>query len=264
MTYKSVFLDIDGTILKPDHTYSPSTKDAIIQLKNQNIEVFFATGRPLHELSTLADELMIDSFIAYNGAYATYQGKTVVNEPMDPNIIKQFIELGKENGQEIVFYTRDRNYFTSLDHPVVKNFIELFSLKQNALFTNDMLDKVLGVTIMNLDQDLLESYECDEDIHLSQVNVEGFKNCYDVIRSRVNKGEAVKSIFKVLDITKDQAIAFGDGMNDKEMLATVGEGFAMGNASPHLIPYAKYQTSSVSNDGIYAGLQKLGLMKPHF
>lgn len=263
MTYKSVFLDIDGTILKPDHTYSPWTKDAIIQLKNQNIEVFFATGRPLHELSDLADQLMIDSFIAYNGAYATHQGKTIVNEPIDPNVIEKILKLSKENDQEIVFYTRDKNYFTSLNHPMVKDFIDLFELTKNALFTKEIQDKVLGITIMNLDQNQIKNYEFDKNIHLSQVNVEGFKNCYDVIRSNVNKGEAVKSVFKVLDITKDGAIAFGDGMNDKEMLETVGEGFAMGNASPNLVPYAKHQTTSVSDDGIYAGLQKLGLVKPN-
>jgi hydroxymethylpyrimidine pyrophosphatase-like HAD family hydrolase len=48
----------------------------------------------------------------------------------------------------------------------------------------------------------------------------------------VNKGEAVKKVLQVLKIKKEQAIAFGDGMNDKEMLEVVGESFAMGNAHP--------------------------------
>ena len=33
MEYKLLFLDIDGTILMPDHTYSQSTKDSIITVK---------------------------------------------------------------------------------------------------------------------------------------------------------------------------------------------------------------------------------------
>ena len=73
MEYKLLFLDIDGTILMPDHTYSESTKDAISQLKDLGIEVFIATGRPLHEIKELGQELNVDSFIAYNGAYAIYK-----------------------------------------------------------------------------------------------------------------------------------------------------------------------------------------------
>lgn len=261
MTYKSVFLDIDGTILKPDHTYSNSTKEAIIQLKKQGIDVFFATGRPLHELSELAKQLNIDSFIGYNGAYAVYQDKTILNEPMDQKVIEEFIKISKDNGQEIVFYTSEKNYFTSLDSPIVKSFIELFGLYQNECFTDEISGQILGITILDLNQDQIEKYETEGNIHLSQVNIEGFTHCYDVIRSNVNKGKAVQCIFDLLDITKEQAIAFGDGMNDKEMLETVGEGFAMGNANPDLIPYAKHQTTSVSDEGIFNGLQKLGLVR---
>src|SRR5690625_4568424 len=72
MDYKSVFLDIDGTILKPDHTFTNSTKNAIHQMRTKGIEVFLATGRPLHELDELANQLDVHSFIGYNGAYATH------------------------------------------------------------------------------------------------------------------------------------------------------------------------------------------------
>ncbi|MGF7013088.1 HAD superfamily hydrolase (TIGR01484 family) [Ornithinibacillus bavariensis] len=61
MTYKILFLDIDGTILNPDHTYHPKTKEAIEQVRSQGIEVFLATGRPENELKEIADELNIES-----------------------------------------------------------------------------------------------------------------------------------------------------------------------------------------------------------
>lgn len=260
MIYKCVFLDIDGTILKPDHTYSPATKDAINQLQKQDIEVFFATGRPSHELFEFAKELNVKSMIGYNGAYAMHQDQMVVNKPFDRNVIQDFIKVSKEHQQEIVFYTKDMSYFTSLTHSKVKSFIDLFGLKNVATFTNDVQDDILGITIMNLEPDEVSLYEDSGKIHLSQVNIEGFKDCYDLIRNDVNKGMAIQNIFNVLNVTKEQAIAFGDGMNDKEMLTVVGEGFAMGNANQNLLPYAKHQTTSVSDDGIYHGLQKLGLV----
>lgn len=90
MSFKALFLDIDGTILRPDHSYSEKTKDAIQQLKNKGIEVFLATGRPIHEIKELATSLNIDSFIGYNGALAIYNNETVVDETMSEELVKKW------------------------------------------------------------------------------------------------------------------------------------------------------------------------------
>ncbi|MGY0691412.1 HAD family hydrolase [Virgibacillus sp. FSP13] len=122
-------------------------------------------------------------------------------------------------------------------------------LVKNKRFTNDIVDRVLVATIMKLDSTQASLYEIEADIRLSQVNIEGVEHCYDIIRKSVNKGVAIKNVLKRLDIPKEKAIAFGDGMNDKEMLQIVGEGFAMGNAHPDLFDHAKHRTTSVRNRG---------------
>lgn len=50
----------------------------------------------------------------------------------------------------------------------------------------------------------------------------------------VNKGAAISSILEQHDIPLSAAIAFGDGMNDYEMLSMVGHGVVMGNAHDRL------------------------------
>lgn len=260
MSYKVLFLDIDGTILKPDHTYTESTKEAIQQVKDNGVEVFIATGRPLIEVKELAKELNVESFIGYNGAYAVYQEKAVIDEPIGEGPVREFLSIANENGNELVLYTKDRNYYTSLEHPFVKNFNQLFQLKQNSLYKDDVADQIIGATALNLEPAQVPLYEINEDIRMSQVNIEGATMAYDIIRKSVNKGEAVTKILKRLNIPKEQAIAFGDGMNDKEMLQAVGESFAMGNASPELLQFAKHRTTSVSDSGIFNGLKKLGMV----
>ena len=47
-------------------------------------------------------------------------------------------------------------------------------------------------------------------------------------------GNAVKEILEKEGISCNEAIAFGDGLNDKEMLTVVGKGVVMGNASDKL------------------------------
>ncbi|MEK3889195.1 HAD family hydrolase [Bacillus sp. FSL K6-3431] len=258
--YRVLFLDIDGTILLPDHTFQDSTKEAILQAQDKGIEVFLATGRPLHEIADLADELNIDSFIGYNGALAIYQEKTIVNEPMQAEIILQFGEIAKKHGHEIVFYTSKKNYFTTMDAACVENFIQMFQMKKNDLFHAEIADQILGATLINLKDDEASLYELNSSYHFSQVNVDGLRDCYDVIRDSVNKGRAVEKILERMNIQKDQAIAFGDGMNDKEMLATVGEGFVMGNAHPDLFAYGNRKTTTVSESGIYNGLKAIDVV----
>jgi hydroxymethylpyrimidine pyrophosphatase-like HAD family hydrolase len=94
-----------------------------------------------------------------------------------------------------------------------------------------------------------------------KVNAEGYRHCFDVIRDHVNKGTGVNALLQHLNIPRDASIAFGDGMNDKEMVAAVGEGFAMGNSTPELFSYAKHKTTDVMNSGIYNGLKSLGLVE---
>ncbi|MYL45844.1 HAD family hydrolase [Virgibacillus halodenitrificans] len=261
MTYKILFLDIDGTILKPDHTYETTTKNAIKQVKDQGIEVFLATGRPLHEVEKLASDLEISSYIGYNGAFAVYQNETIINEPMRKKSVEEFLQISEELQHDMVLYSRDKNYFTSLEKEVVQKFIETFQLVKNDTYHDGVSSDILGATVINVSEGQAQNYEIEPDIRLSPVNVDGAQNSYDIIRNQVNKGEAVKKLLDRLEIPREKAIAFGDGMNDKEMLMAVGEGFAMSDGHPDLAQYAKHQTTAVTDSGIYNGLRKLGLVK---
>lgn len=260
MDYKIVFLDIDGTILMPDHTYTESTKEAIDQLKDQGIEVFIATGRPLHEIKELAEELNVTSYIGYNGALAIHKNEIVVDEPMERSLVVKLLEVARECHSEMALYTSESNYFTNLEHPDLQNFAHTFQFRNNLLLTDDVLNQILGMSIINVKPSEIPHFQINDTLRLSEINVEGIKDAVDVIRTHVNKGEAIKKILHRLNINKEQSIAFGDGMNDKEMVEVVGEGFAMGNSHPDLFQYAKHTTTSVTDSGIYNGLKKLGLV----
>ncbi len=133
-------------------------------------------------------------------------------------------------------------------------------MKANAAFSPAVLDKVLGATAMNVTPDQARLYETETNFQVSPVHVNGAENCYDILRTNVNKGYSIEKILDLLGIAPEHTIAFGDGMNDKEMLQTVGEGFAMGNAHDDLFKYAKHQTATVNEEGIARGLEQLGMI----
>ncbi|UOQ47069.1 Cof-type HAD-IIB family hydrolase [Gracilibacillus caseinilyticus] len=259
--FKALFLDIDGTILKQDHSIEASTKKAVKQAQTNGIEVFLATGRPLHEIDEIADTLQIDSLIGYNGAYAIYNGNTMVNEPLDGAMIDHYLEVAKQQQHEMILYTKGLNLLTNRTKEYVKEFINYFHLKDCQLYEQHFRDDILGITVMNVKPHEPVLYDlANENIYFSQVNVKGLEHNYDVIRENVNKGFAIQHTLKQLAIEPSQAIAFGDGMNDKQMLQAVEYSFAMGNANPELFAYAKYKTTSVEDSGIYNGLATLGIV----
>ncbi|PLR95193.1 HAD family hydrolase [Bacillus sp. T33-2] len=259
--YRILFLDIDGTILRPDDTIEESTKLAVSKMHDKGIEVVLATGRPLHEISEIAEELQIESFIGYNGALAIYKGKTIYNEPMGRDSVQYILDVAKESNHEVVLYTSQKNYVTTMDSPAVKEFFAKFHLRKNDLFTQSVIDDILGITVITTGKDGHSVYQMKEGIHFSQVNIEGMQHCFDVIRDNVNKGVGVKFLLERLGIPRESSIAFGDGMNDKEMLQYAGEGFAMGNAHPDLFQYADRRTTEVTDSGIFNGLKQLGLVR---
>lgn len=259
--YEILFLDMDGTILRPDHTIEESTITAINEMKKKGIEVVLATGRPLHEILDTAKELKIDSFIAYNGAFAIYKGQEVFKEYMKHEIVTEYLSVAENKNHDLIFYTRTNNLPTNLESPRVKDFLNEFDLRKNKLFTTNIMNDILAMTVITNEQSERIYYPKFDGIFLSPVNVAGMHHCFDVIMENVNKGVAVQSMLEHLNIPREHSIAFGDGLNDKEMISFVGEGFAMGNGHPDLFSYAKHTTSTVNDSGIYNGLKSLGLLK---
>jgi hydroxymethylpyrimidine pyrophosphatase-like HAD family hydrolase len=65
--------------------------------------------------------------------------------------------------------------------------------------------------------------------------------------------------FEVIHATVPM-FAYGDGLNDLEMLRYVKLGVAMGNAHPTLLDVADLVTADADGDGILLGFQRLGLI----
>lgn len=258
--YKVLFLDIDGTIITPDDKIEDSNIKAVSKVQELGIEVFLATGRPIHEILDIAKTLKVNSFIGYNGAYGIYKGDDLYQDCMPSGLVENYLKIAHESNHEMVLYTNNHNAFTSLESTIVKKFITKFHLNKNELYCESDLNNILGITLINVNKNEAQHYLDEKGIHLTQVNVEGMKHCFDVIRDHVNKGFGVNCVLKHLGIEKEAAIAFGDGLNDKEMLMNVGESFAMGNAHPDLFSLAKHKTTDVSHSGILNGLRKLGLL----
>lgn len=255
-----IFIDVDGTIVKHDQSIHPKTKDAIALAKEAGINIWLATGRPVHELDPLLQTLNIDHVIGYNGAYARKNQTVIYEKHMDETLVDYFIDTVEKSEQELVLYSDTHNLFSSFKPSFVQRFIDHFGITLNKRYTPEARAHIYGMTLLNCQDTDLSRYQKEANLFFSQVNVTGMTDHYDVIQQDVNKGKAIEAVLKAENTPHSKAVAIGDGMNDKDMLKTAGIGIAMGNAHPDLLTYADYTTKTVDEGGLYDAFIYLGII----
>ena len=57
MAIKLIAIDMDGTLLLPDHTISPAVKNAIAAAREKGVNVVLTTGRPYAGVHSYLKEL---------------------------------------------------------------------------------------------------------------------------------------------------------------------------------------------------------------
>ena len=82
----------------------------------------------------------------------------------------------------------------------------------------------------------------------------------DIIPASGGKGMGIQKILDYYHLDRTEAMAFGDGNNDIEMLEAVGTGIAMENASDRLKAVADDICGHVARDGVYHYCLEHGLI----
>ena len=83
------------------------------------------------------------------------------------------------------------------------------------------------------------------------------QNWLDISDDKANKGNALREVQKILNVTKEQTLVFGDYHNDIEMLQEANFSFAMKNAHKDITKIANYSTASNNDLGVEKILEKL-------
>ena len=72
----------------------------------------------------------------------------------------------------------------------------------------------------------------------------------DFMNKGVNKGTAIERIQECYDVTYDETMAFGDYLNDYEMMQSCKYSYAMANAHPKLKEISNYEAKSNDENGV--------------
>ncbi|QWC21155.1 Cof-type HAD-IIB family hydrolase [Bacillus haikouensis] len=257
MTYKIVFLDVDGTITHhEDGTIPESTIEAVKELKNKGLKVVAATGRPLSMCSEL-EELGIDTFITANGGYAKHQHEVIHSVPMAKEIVKEVMEFAKLEKNGLSFYTEGFTMNGVAEEKISTALQETLSLYEYPDTNSAIHEEDVFLLCLFADDEKVEKY-IKRFPHLT------FRRWHpyvlNVLQEDVSKSRAILKTLEYFGFHQSEAVAFGDGENDIDMLELAGLGIAMGNGSEKLKAAADFVTKPSGEDGIEFALRKFGVI----
>ncbi|MFD1406041.1 MULTISPECIES: HAD family hydrolase [Robinsoniella] len=246
---KLIASDLDGTLLQNGaQELNPGTVQLIHELTKQGRIFVAASGRQYPNLKRLfapvSDEI---AFICENGSLVVYQDK----------ILAKHI-IPRTTGQEILNAMMEREGCEALLSGVNTCYIQpkdeayMIHIRDVVKNTVTVVDDILKVEEPYLKISVYEknginnSEDYWNERFGKEVTVVTSGNLWlDTVPKGINKGTAMQDLFRELQVTPQETMAFGDHYNDVEMLQNVSYSFAMDNAQPGILDICNFHTDQV-------------------
>ena len=239
--YPVVVSDLDGTLLNKQHELTPRTRDTIQRLSRQGIKFIFATGRHYQDVERIRAQLGIDMYlITSNGARVhNPRGEMIIHHDIPAQLVHPLLAMSKPLVDKVHtnIYKGDQ-WLLEVGDATLNEFHKesgfTFTLADFDTLDTDAIQKIFFVALSH--DDLQPLAEQIRSLYGDQLSITfSLPECLEAMAADVCKGNALTEVLTLKGYTLADAIAFGDGMNDLEMLAEVGKGVIMGNADPMLV-----------------------------
>jgi Cof subfamily protein (haloacid dehalogenase superfamily) len=235
--YRLVVSDLDGTLLDPRHRLGAYTQSVLARLHARGLGLMLASGRHFQDIRVLAAQLGGDGcLISSNGAAVHDRSGAAVSVTPLPADCAAFLI------RDPLFAQVHVNVYRSSDWLVGRPEPRLLAYHQDSGFGYRVTDLARLAP-----HDVLKVFYYGEPGHLHALEAEilaregervtttfSLPVTLEVMARGVSKGAALERVVARLGLGLNEVIAFGDGMNDREMLAGAGKGVLMGNADPRL------------------------------
>lgn len=260
MTGKMIFFDLDGTLLDHRKQIPESAKQAIQSLKEKGNEVAIATGRAPFMFEKLREELDISTYVSYTGQYVVVNGKVVYENPLQKEVLEPLIDFSAVQQHPLLYMGHEDMKINIESHPHIKESIATLKLDHPGPTYNPAYFEECNIYQLQLycideeEKSYIDAFQQFNFIRWHPYSI-------DVLPRGGSKAKGIDIITEKLGISKENVYAFGDNLNDIEMLQSVNNSVAMGNAPELVKKNAKYVTKDVNEDGIAYGLELVGLLK---
>lgn len=259
--------DLDGTLLDSSSAVTPRTRAALDAARGRGIHVVPVTARQPIGLRTLAADAGFDGWaLCSNGAYAVHldDGRMLFAEELPSDTIRALAEaLGasipgllfasvREGGESFVAQEGYAAIAALSDHK-----------RDPATMGGVPLEQVLAAPSLKLVIRHPELAPVALFDTLRSLGLTGFEATLsgapfvEVMAEGVTKATGLARLCAHLGIDRADVIAFGDALNDVEMLRWAGHGVAMGHAALEVADAADEVGGTNDEDGVAQVIERL-------
>ncbi len=256
---KAVFFDIDGTLI--DVTRGQTHMKGVVRKALRSLQkaghyVFLASGRPYAYLDAELLSFGFDGMVLMNGALVLMGDQVIFRDPLPKERVEEICRISEEHHLEYILQGVHHVYLRS-EYRTLERFYTGLNISLD-LFVRDF--DLSKLDIFKLE--FLTEREDMGDLYQQLLAMPGmtgitdpfhFKNL-ELYAAKNTKGSGILCALDYLGVPVESSYAFGDGLNDIEMLQTVGTGLAMGNGAPELKTVADHIVPSVRENGVAVGI----------
>ena len=264
MHKKVLFFDIDGTLI--DHRYGifeipEEVRQEFRRLQKLGHRLFISSGGPEAMLDDSLLSAGFDGYILANGAYAETDHTVICEDRMDYELSLQMVRLLDELACDYMIETAGHIYIDRRSESLYRFFS---GLGQTHLFVRDfdkheVLKRTLKieVNVSEENRERVESHIRDHFGYVAAFDSHGTDHAFEIYSSTTSKATGIRKMLEHLGLSREDSYAFGDGINDMEMIQYCGTGIAMGNAVPKLKAVADLVCPPIHEHGMVRILREL-------
>lgn len=255
-----VSFDVDMTLLDHGNWTVPDSALTTLDRLRENHTIVLATGRDmdLSFSSGLKEQLKPDAIIHMNGTKITVGEKVIYQHQFDKELMKRVLAYAEETPYSVGATIGDEDYYI---HPEVvrRHDIRLWGHCGRHFMDPGRLSE-LEVRTLAYIGDEIGAKELEAAFSELCVYLFAERRGADVVERTASKAKGLVRLCQYYGAALSETVAFGDSMNDYDILKTAGTGVAMGNAMKELKAVADYVTDDIHEDGIRNACLHLGLI----
>lgn len=256
LNIKIAFFDIDGTLTNSKQKISDKTIEALKKAHNKGIEIVLCSGRTNTYVCNYLKQISGARYaISSNGAeiYDLENKINIYEDKMNFLEVKYLWDYCNNNKMSMVLNTIDNRFANKYNlRPDSKVFVDNIDFLSNENIFQIVIADNKYINMQNLQENinLLKNTNIINYSHDFLNKLDIGNHWFDIVKTNVNKGNAIKVLLEKLNINPEYAICFGDSVNDTNMFNECGIKVAMGNALDEIKDISTYITDTNDREGI--------------
>lgn len=255
-----VSFDMDMTLLDHSDFKIPESAYRALERLRERYYIAIATGRDLDSKFSagLRELVEPDAVIHLNGTKVTVGDELIYHHTMKKDLVRRILEFAQGKNFSVGITTGTEDYYTNPQFIIEQDMRRWGETERSFKAPWQMLDMdVRTMTYIGQEEGakLIEA-------EFPELKLPMFSSGEgaDIIEKEASKAEGLIRLCEYYGVPLADTVAFGDSMNDFEIVQTAGIGIAMGNSIGALKEVADYVTTSIDQDGVWNACVNLRLI----